>query len=221
MLTNAAEPFSDVEGGGIIFSAQPPGKKFRDISQLSGGEKSIASLALLFSMHACSPSPFFILDEVRFYCFMAMIIVPQKASPAKPFLSLSFIFTFHPPHTHTHPHSHTFLSQVDAALDAVNVQKVAAFIRERSLRSISAPRGLPALQFLVISLKDSFYSQADLLVGIYRDSTSVCSRRMTLDLSAYDRAAPYGGSGTSGVKTFANVKARVSRESDEDELVEA
>ena len=43
---------------------QPPYKGFRDIEQLSGGEKSIAALALLFAIHSFHPSPFFVLDEV-------------------------------------------------------------------------------------------------------------------------------------------------------------
>jgi structural maintenance of chromosome 1 len=63
MANPGGDPF-DGEGG-IIFSAMPPSKKYRDIQSLSGGEKSIASLALLLAMHACSPPPFFILDEVR------------------------------------------------------------------------------------------------------------------------------------------------------------
>lgn len=42
----------------------PPGKKFREIDLLSGGEKTVAALALLFSLHSFRPSPFFVLDEV-------------------------------------------------------------------------------------------------------------------------------------------------------------
>jgi structural maintenance of chromosome 1 len=39
-------------------------KRFRDMEQLSGGEKTIAALALLFAIHSYHPSPFFVLDEV-------------------------------------------------------------------------------------------------------------------------------------------------------------
>jgi len=39
-------------------------KRFRDMDQLSGGEKTIAALALLFAIHSYHPSPFFVLDEV-------------------------------------------------------------------------------------------------------------------------------------------------------------
>lgn len=70
--------------GGVKYCVLPPGKRFRDMEQLSGGEKTIAALALLFSIHSFKPAPFYVMDEI------------------------------------------------DAALDNVNVQKVANFIRLRS-----------------------------------------------------------------------------------------
>jgi structural maintenance of chromosome 1 len=42
----------------------PPGKRFADMEQLSGGEKTMAALALLFAIHSFHPAPFFVLDEV-------------------------------------------------------------------------------------------------------------------------------------------------------------
>ena len=50
--------------GGIKYHAMPPLKRFRDMDALSGGEKTIAALALLFAIHSFAPSPFFVLDEV-------------------------------------------------------------------------------------------------------------------------------------------------------------
>ncbi len=49
---------------GVKFHAMPPMKRFRDMELLSGGEKTMAALALLFSIHSYRPSPFFVLDEV-------------------------------------------------------------------------------------------------------------------------------------------------------------
>ncbi|ODV98585.1 hypothetical protein PACTADRAFT_64720 [Pachysolen tannophilus NRRL Y-2460] len=49
---------------GIKYHAMPPMKRFRDMELLSGGEKTIAALALLFAIHSFHPSPFFVLDEV-------------------------------------------------------------------------------------------------------------------------------------------------------------
>merc|ERR1712176_614874 len=59
-LDDAEEPYN----GGITFTACPPGKRFFPMELLSGGEKSMASIALLFAMHSYQPPPFMILDEV-------------------------------------------------------------------------------------------------------------------------------------------------------------
>ena len=49
---------------GVKYHAMPPLKRFRDMEHLSGGEKTMAALALLFAVHTYAPSPFFVLDEV-------------------------------------------------------------------------------------------------------------------------------------------------------------
>ncbi|GAV83648.1 SMC_N domain-containing protein/SMC_hinge domain-containing protein [Cephalotus follicularis] len=135
-LENEDDPFLY----GIKYTAMPPTKRFRDMEQLSGGEKTVAALALLFSIHSYRPSPFFILDEV------------------------------------------------DAALDNLNVAKVAGFIRSKSCEGASSNQdsdGSSGFQSIVISLKDSFYDKAEALVGVYRDSERSCSRTLTFDLTKY------------------------------------
>lgn len=59
-LEDSAEPYRS----GVRYTAMPPKKRFRDIDQLSGGEKTLAALALLFSLHSFNSAPFFILDEI-------------------------------------------------------------------------------------------------------------------------------------------------------------
>ncbi|ORY02505.1 cohesin complex subunit psm1 [Basidiobolus meristosporus CBS 931.73] len=59
-LEDSEEPYLD----GVKYHAMPPMKRFRDMEQLSGGEKTVAALALLFAIHSYQPSPFFVLDEV-------------------------------------------------------------------------------------------------------------------------------------------------------------
>ncbi len=50
--------------GGIKYNVMPPSKRLRDMDQLSGGERTVAALALLFAIHDYRPSPFFVLDEI-------------------------------------------------------------------------------------------------------------------------------------------------------------
>jgi len=49
---------------GILIQAKPPGKELRNIDLLSGGERTLTALALLFSLFRSKPSPFCLLDEV-------------------------------------------------------------------------------------------------------------------------------------------------------------
>lgn len=104
----------------------PPLKRFRDMEHLSGGEKTIAALALLFAIHSYQPSPFFVLDEV------------------------------------------------DAALDHVNVTRVAQYVREHAN---------PGMQFIVISLKSTFFQESETLVGVMRDQAKMTSKYLSLDVS--------------------------------------
>ena len=54
----------DSFNSGITLAAQPPGKKNATISQLSGGEKAMTALALVFALFELNPAPFCMLDEV-------------------------------------------------------------------------------------------------------------------------------------------------------------
>ena len=54
----------DSLNAGVVIMARPPGKKNSSISQLSGGEKALTALALVFAIFELNPAPFCILDEV-------------------------------------------------------------------------------------------------------------------------------------------------------------
>jgi structural maintenance of chromosome 4 len=53
-------PFSE----GIVFSVRPPRKSWKAIQNLSGGEKTLSSLALVFALHHFKPTPLYVMDEI-------------------------------------------------------------------------------------------------------------------------------------------------------------
>lgn len=59
-LVDSLDPFSE----GIVFSVRPPKKSWKNISNLSGGEKTLSSLALVFALHHFKPTPLYFLDEI-------------------------------------------------------------------------------------------------------------------------------------------------------------
>lgn len=59
------EESSDMLEAGITIISQPPGKKLQNMMQLSGGEKALTAIALLFAIQNLKPSPFALLDEIE------------------------------------------------------------------------------------------------------------------------------------------------------------
>ncbi|KAF2129927.1 condensin subunit Cut3 [Dothidotthia symphoricarpi CBS 119687] len=59
-LVDSLDPFSE----GIMFSVMPPKKSWKNISNLSGGEKTLSSLALVFALHHYKPTPLYVMDEI-------------------------------------------------------------------------------------------------------------------------------------------------------------
>ncbi|MBQ8307147.1 MAG: chromosome segregation protein SMC [Blautia sp.] len=59
------EENKDILEAGVRIIAQPPGKKLQNMMQLSGGEKALTAIALLFAIQNLKPSPFCLLDEIE------------------------------------------------------------------------------------------------------------------------------------------------------------
>merc|ERR1712224_540211 len=59
-LLDSIDPFSE----GIVFSVRPPKKSWKNIANLSGGEKTLSSLALVFALHHYKPTPLYFMDEI-------------------------------------------------------------------------------------------------------------------------------------------------------------
>jgi len=59
-FVDSLDPFAE----GIVFSVRPPKKSWKQICNLSGGEKTLSSLALVFALHHFKPTPLYVMDEI-------------------------------------------------------------------------------------------------------------------------------------------------------------
>eukprot|EP00002_Diphylleia_rotans_P027572 TRINITY_DN5532_c0_g1_i1.p1 TRINITY_DN5532_c0_g1~~TRINITY_DN5532_c0_g1_i1.p1 ORF type:complete len:1225 (+),score=318.81 TRINITY_DN5532_c0_g1_i1:52-3726(+) len=59
-LVDSLDPFTE----GIVFSVRPPKKSWKNIANLSGGEKTLSSLSLVFALHQFKPTPLYVMDEI-------------------------------------------------------------------------------------------------------------------------------------------------------------
>lgn len=127
----------DILRSGIEMRAQPPGKKILNLEVLSGGEKALAAIALLFAILKVTPSPFCVLDEI------------------------------------------------EAALDDVNVDRYAAYLRRMCDQS----------QFIVITHRRGTMEEADVLYGVTMQEQGVSK---LLELRASEVEAKLGLSVNAG-----------------------
>jgi len=89
-LNSQDEPYTS----GIKFDTIPPGKRFMGMDSLSGGEKTLAALSLLFAINSYKPAPFIVLDEVD-AALDASNVAKVRHRPCT--------HKYPPKHTHAHP----------------------------------------------------------------------------------------------------------------------
>ena len=103
-LVDSLDPFAE----GILFSVMPPKKSWKNISNLSGGEKTLSSLALVFALHHYKPTPLYVMDEI---------------DAALDFRNVSFTW---------HMHGHALISGNSGRANVKKVSIVAGYIKERT-----------------------------------------------------------------------------------------
>lgn len=82
-LVDSLDPFSE----GILFSVMPPKKSWKNIGNLSGGEKTLSSLALVFALHHYKPTPLYVMDEIDAALDFRNVSVSRYSCTASPMLT--------------------------------------------------------------------------------------------------------------------------------------
>jgi structural maintenance of chromosome 4 len=59
-ILDQLDPFSE----GVMFQVRPKNKSWKQMTKLSGGEKTLSSLSLIFALHVFKPSPLYCMDEI-------------------------------------------------------------------------------------------------------------------------------------------------------------
>lgn len=161
---HAPHPTPCARAEGILFSVRPPKKSWKNIANLSGGEKTLSSLSLVFALHHYKPTPLYVMDEIdaalgalRLGLGGGTVGLPgqhgrgQRGRAVAPLEGANGgpAATHHlaPPHHALAPPA-----------DFKNVSIVGHYIKERTKNA----------QFVIISLRNNMFELADRLVGIYK-----------------------------------------------------
>ncbi|KAI5644662.1 structural maintenance of chromosomes protein 4 [Phthorimaea operculella] len=157
-LVDSLDPFTE----GIIFSVRPPNKSWKNISNLSGGEKTLSSLALVFALHYYKQTPLYVMDEID--AALDFKNVSIVANYIKMSLNIELVFALH----YYKPTPLYVMDGIDAALDFKNVSIVANYIKERTKNA----------QFIIISLRYNMFEVSNRLVGIFK--TQDCTKSVAI-----------------------------------------
>lgn len=95
VCVDSLNPFSE----GILFSVMPPKKSWKNISMLSGGEKTLSSLALVFALHVYKPTPLYVMDEIDAALDFKNVSCPVQTVYRRPYMLTRIGFN----HCELHP----------------------------------------------------------------------------------------------------------------------
>ncbi|KAJ2489679.1 Structural maintenance of chromosomes protein 1 [Coemansia sp. RSA 2050] len=178
-LEDAESPYL----AGVKYHAMPPLKRFRDMDQLSGGEKTVAALALLFSLQTFRPAPFFVLDEVD--AALDQANVAKLANYLREHARSASDSRDEPEPSGDDVEDGDMADSSHYSLrPSARAKKPDASVGGGGSEQVG-PAKDASFQFIVISLKQALFERAQSLVGIYRDQHENSSRVLTVDLEQY------------------------------------
>lgn len=155
---------------------RPPKKSWKNIANLSGGEKTLSSLSLVFALHHYKPTPLYVMDEIDAAlgepacCNCSLTFWPgwMPASCCSCCMDITcIVHPWRPPasrclrNVSVSPlgwHRLTPPTTRPLAPDFKNVSIVGNYIKDRTKNA----------QFVIISLRNNMFELADRLVGIYK-----------------------------------------------------
>lgn len=154
-LVDSMDPFSE----GIIFSVMPPKKSWRNISNLSGGEK-VLPISSLLCLH------FLTLLQIQTLSSLALVFALHvfKVRKVRHIVHVK-------PDRNSQPTPLYFMDEIDAALDFRNVSIVANYIKDRTKNA----------QFIIISLRNDMFELSHRLIGIYKTSNQTKSKVFSVE----------------------------------------
>lgn len=148
-LEDSLDPFE-----GIRFSVRPPKKSWKAIANLSGGEKTLSSLALVFALHHYKPTPLYVMDEI---------------DAALDFKNVSIVANY-------------IKVCVGVRRPLCGAFRADHPPRLPRLPPTSAQERTKNAQFIIISLRNNMFELADRLVGIYK--TADVTKSVTINPKA-------------------------------------
>ncbi|KOB68279.1 Structural maintenance of chromosomes protein [Operophtera brumata] len=182
-------------------NVRPPNKSWKNISNLSGGEKTLSSLALVFALHYYKPTPLYVMDEidaaldfknvsiVANYIKPTPLYVMDEIDAAFDFKNVSIVANY------IKPTPLYVMDEINAAFDFKNVSIVANYIKTPlyvmgeidaalDFKNVSTVANYIKertrnAQFIIISLRYIMFETSNRLVGIYK--TEDCTRCVTIE----------------------------------------